>query len=108
MFFKLYHQKLGIFPNSSKNDDTEIDINTEKRAAALKQGNSYGGTQETAANSDNLRNPGNFLAIAPQVTHCYLLLYEHIHSQLPKDVSDMSPTSQNQLTGIVAKYMFQK
>ena len=43
------------------------------------KGISYQGTQETAANSYTLRNPRNFLAIARQVTHCYLLLYEHIH-----------------------------
>ena len=31
------------------------------------------GTPETAANSDAFRNPRNFLAIAPQVAHCYLI-----------------------------------
>ena len=31
---------------------------------------------EAVANSDALRNPGNFLAIFGQVTNCYALLYE--------------------------------
>ena len=73
-----------------------------------KKGIFYWGTQETATNSDTLRTPGNVLAIAWQVTHCCLLLYERIHSLSPKDISHMSPTSQNELTSIVAKYIFQK
>ena len=44
-----------------------------------KQGISYQGTQKIAANSDTFWDPGNFLAINRQVTHCNLLLYEHIH-----------------------------
>ena len=42
-----------------------------------KQGISYQGTQQTAANSDTLWNSGDFLAIVRQVTYCYLLLYQH-------------------------------
>ena len=64
-----------------------------------KQRISYKGTQETAANSDTS------LAIVWQVTHCYLLLYEHTDSPLRKDDSYISPTNQNELTGIVAKYI---
>ena len=41
-----------------------------------KQRISYRGTQQTAANIDTLRIPRNFLAIVPEVTHCYLLLYK--------------------------------
>ena len=49
-----------------------------------KQGISYQGTQKTAANSDALWNPENLLGIVWQVTHCYLLFYEHICSMLPR------------------------
>ena len=66
------------------------------------------GTQKTAVNSDILWNPGSFLAIVWQVTHCYLLLYEHIYLPLLKDVSYMSPASQNELIAIAAKYIVQK
>ena len=73
-----------------------------------KQGISYRGKQETAANSGTLRNPENFLTIVQQVTHFYLLLYEHIHSSLRKDVSCMNPISQNELTAIVTIYIIKK
>ena len=59
-----------------------------------KQGISYRGTLERAANSDTLWNPGNFLAIFLQVTHSYLLLYETL---LQRDFSYMSPSSKNEL-----------
>ena len=72
------------------------------------QGISYRRTQETAADSDNLEIPGFFVTIVWQVTHWYHLLYEHIHSPLRKDVSYMISTSQNDLIGIVAKYILQK
>ena len=49
-----------------------------------------------AANSDTLLNPGNFLVIIQQVTHCYLLHYEHIHLPLRKDVSYINLVSQNE------------
>ena len=65
----------------------------------------YRGTQETIRNSDTLWNPRISLAIVWQVTHCYHLLYEHIHSVLRKNLSYMSPTVQNELIGIVAKYI---
>ena len=72
-----------------------------------KQGISYQETQKLAANSDTLWNPGNFLAIVWQVKHLYLLLYEHISSTLRRQSFYMSPTSQNELIGIVAKYIIQ-
>ena len=72
------------------------------------QGIFYRGTQKTAVNSDILWNPENFSAIAWQVTHCYLLLYEHIYLPLRKDISYMSPASQNELIAIAAKYIVQK
>ena len=64
-----------------------------------KQRISYQGTQNTAANSDALRNPGIFLGIVRQVQHRYLLLYEHICSTLRKDFFYMSPANQNELIG---------
>ena len=70
-----------------------------------KQGIFHWGIQYTAAISDTLWNPGNFLEIIWQITHCYLLPYEHIHSPLRKDVSYMSPKSLNELIGITAKYI---
>ena len=65
-----------------------------------KQRISYKGTQKTPANSDAIQNPGNFLAIVPQVKHRYLLLYKHICSTLGKDFFYMSPTNQNELIDI--------
>ena len=56
---------------------------------------SYRETQETTVNSDILQNPGNILATVIQITCCYLLLHKHIHSPLRRNVSFMSPTSQN-------------
>ena len=49
-----------------------------------KQRISYRGTQQTAANSDTLRIPRNFLAIVPEVTHCYLLLYKYFFFTITK------------------------
>ena len=43
--------------------------------------------------------------IARQVTHCYLLLYQHIHSPLQKDISYMSPASRNKFIDVAAKYI---
>ena len=73
-----------------------------------KQGIYYQGTQQAAANSDTLWNPGNFLAIARQVTYWYLLLYVYIDLPLRKDVSYTSPKNQNELIGIIPKYIIQK
>ena len=70
-----------------------------------KQGISYQGTQETASNGDTLWNSGIFLVIARQVTHCYLLLYQHINWPLQKDISYMSPASQNKFIDVAAKYI---
>ena len=39
-----------------------------------KQGISYIGTQETDADSNNLKNPGNFLSHCSASYDCYLLL----------------------------------
>ena len=44
-----------------------------------KQVVSYQETQNAAANSSTLRNPGNFLAIVRQIKRVYLLFYEHFH-----------------------------
>ena len=63
------------------------------------------GTCKQLTNGSILWNPGNVLATVRQITHCYLLSYEHIHSLLRKDVSYMSPASRNEI--IVAKYILQ-
>ena len=68
-----------------------------------KQGISCQGVQKTAANSDTLWNPRNFLAIVRQVKHRHFLFYEHIRSTLQKDLFYMSQPSQNELIGIIAK-----
>ena len=73
-----------------------------------KQGIYYQGTQQAAANSDTSWNPGNFLAIVRQVTYWYLLLYVYIDLPLRKDVSYTTPKNQNELIGIIAKYIIQK
>ena len=64
-----------------------------------KQRISYQGTQKTAASSDALWSPRNFLAIVRQVKHRYLLLYEQIRSTLRKDFFYVRPTNQNELIG---------
>ena len=62
------------------------------------QGTSYRGTKETAASSDTLWNPGIFFWIVRQVTPCYHLLHEHIHSPLQKDyVSLLCESNKSQL-----------
>ena len=63
-----------------------------------KQGISYQDTQQTTANSGILWNPRNFLTIVRQVALHYLLLIFFF----------MSTTSQNELIGIIAKYIIQK
>ena len=54
-----------------------------------------------------MRNPGNFSTITRQIKYRYLLLYEHIHSALRKDFFFMTPPSQIEMIGIVAKYTIQ-
>ena len=71
------------------------------------QGIFYRGTQNSCKQW-HLVKSRKFLAIAWQVTHCYLLLYEHIYLPLRKDISYMSPASQNELIAIAAKYIVQK
>ena len=44
-----------------------------------------------------LGNPGNFLAIVREIANYYPLFHEHIFSPLRKDISYMSPISQNEL-----------
>ena len=66
-----------------------------------KQGIFYQGAQKTAANSDTLYYPGNFLYIARQVKHRYFLLYERIRSTLQRYFFCMSPPNQNEMIGIV-------
>ena len=73
-----------------------------------KQEISYRWTQKITGNSDFLWNPTNFLAIVWQVKHGYLLLYESINSPLQKDVFYKSSTIQNELIGILVKYIIQK
>ena len=54
-----------------------------------------------------MRNPGNFLTITRQTKYRYLSLYEHNHSALRKDFFYMTPPSQIEMIGIVAKYTIQ-
>ena len=68
---------------------------------------SYQETQKAAASSDTLWNPGSFLAIVRQVKHLCLLLDDHIHSTLRKGFFYISPISQNEMIGIVAKCTIQ-
>ena len=72
-----------------------------------KQEISYQESQKAAASSDTLWNPGSFLAIVRQVKHLCLLVDDHIHSALRKDFFYISPISQNEMIGIVAKYTIQ-
>ena len=54
-----------------------------------------------------MQNPGIFLTIIRQTKYRYLLLYEHINSALRKDFFYMTPPSQIEMIGIVAKYTIQ-
>ena len=73
-----------------------------------KQGIAYRGTEEKADDSDTAGNPGNFLAIVREIANYYPLLHEHVFTPLRKDVSYMSPTSQNELIEIIGKRIIQK
>ena len=73
-----------------------------------KQGIAYRGTEEKADDSDTAGNPGNFLAIVREIANYYPLLHEHVLTPLRKDVSNMSPTSQNELIEIIGKRIIQK
>ena len=73
-----------------------------------KQGISYQGTQGTAPSNDTMWNLGTLSAVIWQVLHCYHFFYEHVNSPFWKNLSYMSSTSQNELTGIAAKCILQK
>ena len=73
-----------------------------------KQGIAYRGTEEKADDSYTAGNPGNFLAILWEIANYYPLLHKHIFTPLRKDVSYMSPTSQNELIEIIGKRIIQK
>ena len=73
-----------------------------------KQGIAYRGTEEKADDSDTAGNPGIFLAIVWEIANYYTLHHEHVFTPLRKDVSYMSPTSQNELIEIIGKRIIQK
>ena len=68
----------------------------------------YRRTEEKADDYGTSRNPGNFFAIVWEIANYYPLLHEHIYVSLRKDVSYMSPASQNELIEIIEKHIIQK
>ena len=52
-------------------------------------------------------NPGNFLSILTEVAHYYPVLQEHLEEQFRKDVTYLSPISQNEMIGIIGKNILQ-
>ena len=73
-----------------------------------KQSIAYRGTEKKADDSDTAGNTRNFLAIVWKIASYYPLLHGHNFTPLRKDVSYMSPTSQNELIEIIRKRMIQK
>ena len=64
--------------------------------------------QKEKADSDTAGDTGNFLAIFREIANYYPLLHEHVFTPLRKDVSHMSPTSQNELIEIIGKRIIRK
>ena len=47
------------------------------------------------------KNQGNFLALVGEIAHYYPLLKKHLKDPLRKDVTYLSPKSQNELSDII-------
>ena len=54
------------------------------------------------------KNQGNFLALVREIAHYYPLLKKHLEDPLPKDVTYLSPKSQNELIDIIGIRIIQK
>ena len=54
------------------------------------------------------KNQGNFLALVREIAHYYPLLKKHLEDPLRKDVTYLSPKSQNELIDIIGIRIIQK
>ena len=54
------------------------------------------------------KNQGNFLAIVCEIAHYYPLSKKHLENPLRKDVTYLSPKSQNELIDIIGIQIIQK
>ncbi|XP_065642982.1 uncharacterized protein LOC136074574 [Hydra vulgaris] len=74
-----------------------------------KQGLTFRGTyKKRMENSDQKGNPRNFLAIVQEIARHNAELNTHIQTPLRKDVSYLSPKSQNELIDIIGKKCIQE
>ena len=72
-----------------------------------KQGIALRGHREELDDSKPDNNPGNFLSILTEVVHYYPVLQEHLEETFRKDVTYLSPTSQNEMIDIIGKNIIQ-
>ena len=72
-----------------------------------KQGIALRGRRKELDDSKPDNNPGNFLSILTEVAHYYPVLQEHLEETFRKDVTYLSPTSQNEMTDIIGKNIVQ-
>ena len=63
------------------------------------------GEQLDDSEPDN--NPGKFLSIFTDISNSYPMLQEHLEEPLQKDVTYLSPTSQNKMIDIIGKNIIQ-
>ena len=71
-----------------------------------KQGIGLCGYGEELDDSEPDNNPDYFLSIFTEISHSYPMLQEHLE-ELQKDVTCLSPTSQNKMIDIIGKNIIQ-
>ena len=72
-----------------------------------KEGIALRGHREELDDSKPDNNPGSFLSVLTEVAHCYPVLQEHLEERFRKDVTYLSPTSQNEMIDIIGKNIIQ-
>ena len=65
------------------------------------------GQKEELDDSKPDDNPDNFLSILTEVVHYYPVLQEHLEEPFRKDVTYLSPTSQNEMIDIIGRNIIQ-
>ena len=68
-----------------------------------KQGIALRGHRKELDDSKPDNNPSSFLSVFTEVAHCYPVLQEHLEERFRKDVTYLSPTSQNEMIDIIGK-----
>ena len=68
---------------------------------------SFRGHREEIDVIDIEKNPGNFIAVLRELSHYYPDLDKHLREPLRKDVTYLSPKSQNELINVIGKKVIQ-